>query len=101
MPATKTTARQRQRLKTDEPAPRYKVIIHNDDTTTMQFVVEILTEIFFLSPADAQTLMMKIHTEGSATAGTYDYDTAISKVFKVRQKADQQNFPLRLTVEKE
>ncbi len=95
-----TRTRVRRRVRIDEPQ-RYKVIMHNDDVTTMEFVVEILRTVFFLSKGDAEGLMMKIHTEGSAVVGIYDYDIAISKVFKVKQKAEEQQFPLKLTVEKE
>ena len=88
-------------MKEDEPIPRYKVIMHNDEVTTMEFVVEVLRTVFFRSKEDAEAIMMKIHNEGSGVVGVYDYDIAISKVFKVRQLADEQNFPLKLTVEKE
>lgn len=101
MPRVKTATRTRERLKEDEPIPRYKVIMHNDEVTTMEFVVEVLRTVFFRSKEDAEAIMMKIHNEGSGVVGVYDYDIAISKVFKVRQLADEQNFPLKLTVEKE
>ena len=101
MPREKTQTRVRERVKIDEPMPRYKVIIHNDNVTTMDFVVEILMKVFFLSKEDAEALMMKVHEEGSGVAGVYDYDIAISKVFKVRQLAEEKKFPLKLTVEKE
>ncbi|MCR5455843.1 MAG: ATP-dependent Clp protease adaptor ClpS [Bacteroidales bacterium] len=101
MPNTKTSTRQRQRVKIDEPMPRYKVIMHNDDVTTMDFVVEVLRTVFFMDTDAAAALMMKIHNEGSGVVGVYDYDIAMSKVFKVKQMAAEQQFPLKLTVEKE
>ena len=100
MPQERTATRERKKTSKIDP-PRYKVIMHNDDETTMDFVVEVLMHIFFHNEATANTLMLKIHNEGSAIVGVYDYDTALSKVFKVKMKADEQNFPLELTVEKE
>ena len=73
--------------------------MHNDDETTMDFVEKVLRVVFFYNKQDAHDLMMKIHTEGSAVVGVYDYDTAISKVFKVQRMAEEKKFPLRLTVE--
>ena len=101
MPKEKIQTRVRERVKIDEPLPRYKVIMHNDDVTTMEFVVEVLRTVFFRTKDEAEAIMMKIHNEGSGVVGVYDYDIAISKFFKVRQLADEQNFPLKLTVEKE
>lgn len=84
----------------DEPR-RYRVILHNDDFTTMEFVVMILRNIFFKSEAEAETLMMQVHRSGQAVAGVYTRDIAMSKVQKATTLARQSNFPLRLTIEPE
>ena len=80
---------------------RFKVIIYNDDFTTMEFVVKILIDVFFKSEAEAQTLMMQVHRSDKAVVGIYTYDIAVSKVRKATQMARQAGFPLRLTYEQE
>ncbi len=77
----------------------YNVVLHNDDFTTMEFVVKILMTIFRKSEAEAQTLMLMVHKEGRAVAGTYSLDIAPSKVQKATAMARMENFPLRLTIE--
>ena len=80
---------------------RYKVTIYNDDFTTMEFVVMILTQVFFKSEAEAEALMLKVHHSDKAVVGIYSYDVAISKVNKATNMARKAGFPLRLTVEPE
>ena len=92
--------RERQRTNLREPR-RYKVIIYNDDFTTMEFVVMILVEVFLKSEAEAEVLMMQVHHSDKAVVGIYSYDIACSKVQKATNMAREQNFPLRLTVEPE
>mgnify|MGYP000072075764 CR=1 FL=1 len=75
---------------------RYKVIIYNDDFTTMEFVVLVLTSVFFKSAEEAESLMLAVHKSGSAVVGIYSYDVAISKVRKATMMAREENFPLRL-----
>ena len=81
--------------------PRYKVIIHNDDFTPMDFVVKVLTEVFFKQPAEAERLMLQVHHADKAVVGIYSYDIAVSKVHKATSMAREQNYPLRLTIEPE
>lgn len=78
---------------------RYHVIMHNDDYTTMDFVVEILMGIFHKSEAEATMLMLTVHKSGKAVVGTYSYDIAVSKVKKATEWAEAEGFPFRLTVE--
>lgn len=78
---------------------RYNVILHNDDVTTMDFVVMILQRVFRKDADQAQKLMLRVHREGQAVAGTYSYDIAVSKVEMVRTMAKSEGFPLRLTIE--
>lgn len=87
----------RDRTRTNLRAPRrYKVIIYNDDFTTMEFVVLVLTSVFFKSAEEAEALMLAVHKSGSAVVGIYSYDMAISKVRKATMMAREENFPLRL-----
>ena len=79
----------------------FKVILHNDDYTTMAFVVEILEAVFVKQPAEAYRLMMKVHTEGSAICGLYAYEIAETKVAAVHAHARGQGFPLRASLEPE
>ena len=90
----------RERQKTDIREPRrYKVIIYNDDFTTMEFVVMILVQVFLKSEAEAKTLMLQVHHSDKAVVGIYSYDIAVSKARKATNMAREQGFPLRLTVE--
>ena len=92
--------RERQHTRLNEPR-RYKVIIYNDDFTTMEFVVLILVQVFLKSEEEAQALMLQVHHSDKAVVGIYSYDIAVSKVRKASTMAREQNFPLRLTVEPE
>ena len=66
--------------------------------TTMEFVVKILTTVFFKSTMEAEALMMQVHKSESAVIGIYTYDIARSKVQKATRMAREEGFPLRLTV---
>ena len=92
--------KERQRTDLKEPR-RYKVIIYNDDFTTMEFVVMILKQVFFKSEEEAQALMLQVHHSDKAVVGIYSYDIAVSKVNKATSMAREQGYPLRLTVEEE
>ena len=100
MPQEQSQIRERQRTDLREPR-RYKVIIYNDDFTTMEFVVKILVTVFFKSEAEAETLMLKVHHSDKAVVGIYSYDIAVSKVNKATQMARDEGYPLRLTYEPE
>ena len=100
MPQQQSNVRERQRNLLKEPR-RYKVIIHNDDFTTMEFVVEVLKTVFFLSNEKAEELMLQVHHSNKAVVGIYTYDIAVSKANKATNMAREKGFPLRLTVEPE
>ena len=88
----------RERVRTNLHEPRkYKVLIHNDDFTTMDFVVMILKGVFFKSDAEAESLMLAVHRSDKAVVGVYSYDVAMSKVGKATVMARQAGYPLRLT----
>lgn len=78
---------------------RYHVIMHNDDYTTMDFVVEILMDIFHKSEEEATMLMLTVHQSGKAVVGNYSYDIAMSKVRTAADRAAAEGFPFRLTIE--
>jgi ATP-dependent Clp protease adaptor protein ClpS len=77
----------------------YKVLIHNDDFTSMGFVVFILQTIFGRSESDAVRLMLQVHNEGAGVAGHYTYEIAEMKVAKVTELAQANEFPLLCTIE--
>ena len=89
--------KERQRTNLREPR-RYKVIIYNDDFTTMEFVVMILKEVFLKSEEEAEALMLLVHHSDKAVVGIYSYDIAVSKTRKATNMAREQGYPLRLTV---
>ncbi|MGE3540792.1 MAG: ATP-dependent Clp protease adapter ClpS [Candidatus Tectimicrobiota bacterium] len=81
--------------------PLYKVLLHNDDFTTMEFVTEVLRNVFFKSEAEAVRIMLAVHHQGVGVAGVYTYEIAEAKVDKVTQLARSQEFPLLCTLEEE
>ena len=87
-------------VKFDLP-PNYKVILLNDDVTTFEFVIDILITIFHKKPKDAQQITMSVHEKGAGIAGVYSYDIARTKIAQVQKLASEQNFPLKLKMEKE
>lgn len=88
----------RERLK---KPPLFRVLLHNDDFTTMEFVVEVLKQVFSKTDGDAFRVMWAVHTQGVGVAGVYTYEVAEMKVERVTQMARQQEFPLLCTVEEE
>ena len=100
MPQGQSQVRERQDTKLREPR-RYKVIIHNDDFTTMEFVVMVLMQVFFLTEENANVLMLEVHNAGKAVVGSYTRDIAVSKADKATRLARDNGFPLRLTIEPE
>ena len=86
--------------KEQEP-PMYKVFLHNDDYTTMEFVVEILVNVFGNSLEKATRIMLNIHEKGIGLCGIYTREVAETKVNTVHNLAREQGFPLKSTMEKE
>lgn len=78
----------------------YLVLMLNDDFTTMEFVVLVLTRVFRHSVQRAEQLMMQIHQQGQAVVGQYTLDIAQTKVAKVMRMAKDEGYPLRLKIEK-
>jgi ATP-dependent clp protease adaptor protein clpS len=91
---------ERTHIKTKEPK-KYKVIMYNDDFTTMEFVVAILNIIFNKSFEEANKIMMEVHKRGKGIAGVYTYDIAVTKTNKAISMAREEGFPFKLTVEED
>ncbi len=79
----------------------YKVLLHNDDFTTMEFVVFVLQYVFNRSDAEAFTVMLKVHNEGLGIAGIYPYEIASMKSQKAINLARAREYPLLCTIEEE
>lgn len=84
-----------------ERPPLYKVLLHNDDFTTMEFVVFILQTVFSHGESDAVRIMLNVHREGIGLAGVYTYEVAEMKVDKVTSIAQANEFPLLCTMEED
>ena len=82
-----------------KPPRAYKVILFNDDYTTMEFVVEVLQRFFAMNREHALQIMLKVHNEGSAVCGIYSQDIAETKVSQVSEFAKQHGHPLRCGME--
>ncbi|HEX5474743.1 MAG TPA: ATP-dependent Clp protease adapter ClpS [Vicinamibacterales bacterium] len=79
----------------------FKVLLLNDDYTTMDFVVEVLESVFHKPPAEAYRIMMMVHTRGKGLCGVYPYEVAETKIATVVEMARTRGFPLRATMESE
>ena len=77
----------------------YKVLLHNDNYTTMDFVIRVLEAVFYKSPPEATQIMMSVHRKGVGVCGIYPYDVAESKVAQVHVMAKQNQFPLKSSME--
>jgi ATP-dependent Clp protease adaptor protein ClpS len=96
--STLTESRSDQKLE----RPRlWKVLLHNDDYTTQEFVVWILESIFNKQRAEAFTIMLSVHRSGQGLAGVYTHDVAETKLKATRQAAEEHEFPLLVTMEPE
>lgn len=98
--SVKEAVKENTKTRMEEPK-LYNVIMHNDDFTTMEFVVEILTTIFRKSQQEATRLMLEVHHGGKSVVGTYPRDIANSKAQLAMMRAKKEGFPFRVTVEQE
>lgn len=87
-----------QRVHVERPR-RYLVVLHNDDYTTMEFVVLVLEEVFQKSPAEAFRIMMQVHVNGRGLAGIYPWEVAETKAETVISMARDAGFPLKAVTE--
>lgn len=84
-----------------KPPSMWKVVFLNDDQTPMEFVMELLTEIFRHTEKDARNITLEIHNEGSAVAGVYTHEIAEQRGIESTHIARSNGFPLQITVEEE
>ena len=94
-----TNEETRTRKRVQEP-PLYRVLLHNDDYTTMEFVIEILMVVFKRSMEDATRIMLNVHRNGIGICGVYPYEIAETKVESVEVLARSSDFPLKCSMEK-
>jgi ATP-dependent Clp protease adaptor protein ClpS len=81
------------------PPSLYRVILHNDHYTTMDFVIDVLVRIFHRPTREANCIMLDVHRRGSGVCGVYSYDVARTKVSQVLALAREHEFPLKCTYE--
>ena len=81
--------------------PHYRVLLHNDDYTTQEFVVWVLESVFHKPAAEAFAIMMSVHRSGMGLAGVYTHDVAETKLNATRRLAEDHEFPLLVTMEPE
>lgn len=84
-----------------KPPRRFAVILHNDNYTTMEFVIEVLTRIFGRTHPEAMAIMLQVHHQGSGVAGVYARDIAETKAMLANERAKAKGFPFKCTVEPE
>jgi ATP-dependent Clp protease adaptor protein ClpS len=97
-PKTGDEVLERPREKTKRPE-MFKVVLLNDDYTTMEFVILVLQTVFNKDEEEAYRIMMKVHLEGRGICGTYTYEIAETKISTVHEMARENAFPLRATIE--
>jgi ATP-dependent Clp protease adaptor protein ClpS len=91
---------EKERQETKEPS-LYKVIILNDDYTTMEFVIYVLETVFHKSPPEATRIMLSVHKQGAGICGVFTREIAETKIVTVHEMAAENKFPLKCTMEKE
>ncbi|MCC7044499.1 MAG: ATP-dependent Clp protease adaptor ClpS [Acidobacteria bacterium] len=90
----------KERVRTEKKEPQlFKVLLLNDDYTTMEFVVHVLEEVFQKSPAEAYQIMMHVHVQGRGLAGIYPWEVAETKAETVITMARDAGYPLKAVTE--
>ena len=87
-----------EKVKVEKPK-MYQVLLHNDDYTTMEFVIHVLQKFFNKTYDEAHAIMLKVHHEGSGLCGIYTYEVAESKSAKVNKYSRSKGHPLKSTIE--
>ena len=95
---TNIVTKQKDQIKIKKPK-HYKVVMYNDDYTTMEFVINILVSVFNKKLIEAEKIMLDVHEKGKGVAGIYSHDIAITKVSTAMSMAKEKGFPFKLTVE--
>jgi len=89
---------EKSRSRTASP-PQFKVLMHNDDYTTMEFVVEVLEGIFRKPPPEATRIMLNIHVKGVGLCGVFPFEIAETKIEQVHALARNAGYPLKCSLE--
>ena len=90
----------KERIRTEKKEPTlYKVVLLNDDYTTMEFVIRVLEDVFQKSPAESYQIMMHVHVNGRGIAGVYPWEVAETKAETVIAMARDAGFPLKAVTE--
>ena len=97
--SNKTRTQVEGEARTSQP-PMFKVLMHNDDYTSMDFVVEMLLTVFHKGPTEANRIMLHIHFKGLGVCGIYPYDIAETKTAKVHALAHAAGYPLRCSLDR-
>ena len=95
---TNIVTKQKNEVKIKKPK-NYKVVMYNDDYTTMEFVINILVSVFNKKLVEAEKIMIDVHERGKGIAGIYSHDIAITKVSNAMSMAKEKGFPFKLAVE--
>ena len=95
---TNIVTKQKDKVKIKKPK-NYKVVMYNDDYTTMEFVINILVSVFNKKIVEAEKIMLDVHERGKGVAGIYSRDIALTKVSTAMSMAKKEGFPFKLTVE--
>jgi ATP-dependent Clp protease adaptor protein ClpS len=99
-PDESTLTETRTEPRVEEPR-LWRVLLHNDDYTTQEFVVWVLVSIFHKPEAEAFTIMLSVHRSGTGVAGVYTHDVAETRLNSTRRLAEEHEFPLLVTMEPE
>jgi ATP-dependent Clp protease adaptor protein ClpS len=99
-PDTGIVTETRTSQKTKKP-PLYKVLFHNDNYTTMEFVVAVLEQVFHRTHSEAERIMLEVHHKGAGLAGVYTFEVAETKIKTTEELAREHEYPLKLSMEPE
>jgi len=92
----------KEEIKVEVKRPKlYRVILLNDDYSTMEFVIEILIDIFHKSATEATQIMLDVHEKGKGIVGLYPFDIALTKITQVEEAAKEREYPLKAVMEEE
>ena len=97
---SKEQAAEKERQQTKEPS-LYRVLLLNDDYTSMDFVIHVLERVFHKSAAEATQIMLNVHKKGAGICGVYTREVAETKVVTVHEMAARKKYPLRCAMERE
>ncbi|MBT3882478.1 MAG: ATP-dependent Clp protease adaptor ClpS [Campylobacteraceae bacterium] len=89
-----------EQVEVTEPK-KFKVLLLNDDHSTMEFVLEILTNVFRKDISSAEQIMLNVHNKGKEVCGVYTHEIAATKIAQVREMAKKEGFPLKAIMEEE